>query len=256
MYSILSRGVCVQAFNIRTRTWNRTPAGTSLTKRRGKNAARRAGCRVTTVFLTARCGCVVRRVDFSTTQFLDSATDVTIPAQDLYCVSNRGQPLFFATEVAGGGGGGSVPSPMNSLTDPTALAALGSAVTTTHAGAAIMLAPDNWHVSTLKLYTGSAYVCIFRVLLQLDEVLLFVGDISGLWLTASSVRYRRDFNLYDAIEFYVRSPGESVTLPSASFFLATWNHNSHQVRLADFAQPTSDGWYHVVIPLPVRRDGC
>ena len=51
MYSSLSRGVCVQGFNIRTRTWNRTPAGTSLTKRRGKNAARRAGCRVTTVFL-------------------------------------------------------------------------------------------------------------------------------------------------------------------------------------------------------------
>jgi hypothetical protein len=41
-------------------------------------------------------------VDFGTTQFLDSATDVTIPAPNLYCVSNRGQTVFFGTEVRPG----------------------------------------------------------------------------------------------------------------------------------------------------------
>ena len=65
-------------------------------------------------------------------------------------------------------------------------------------------------------------------------------------------RYRRDFNLYDALEFYVRVTDGSVSLPRVVFFLSTWNHNSQRVNLIDFATSAADGWFRVFIPLNVR----
>jgi hypothetical protein len=82
---------------------------------------------------------------FEHTSYIDAASDVKLPPIHLYAVTNRGQELFFANEIPGAGAGGDV---------PTALTVGGVA----YNGSAIVLTPDNWHVSSLRFYTGSAYV--------------------------------------------------------------------------------------------------
>jgi hypothetical protein len=61
--------------------------------------------------------------------------------------------------MVGGGGGGKVPSPLVTA-DAATVAALGSGAGVASLGSALLLTPDNWHVASLRLYTGSAYVWV------------------------------------------------------------------------------------------------
>ena len=79
-------------------------------------------------------------VRFDQTQYIDSAADIQLLPVHLYAVSSRGEELFFTNELKNAGAGGSVPS----------------ALTLNPNGAALVVSPDNWHVGTLRFYTGSA----------------------------------------------------------------------------------------------------
>ncbi len=88
-------------------------------------------------------------------------------------------------------------------------------------GFALRFAPDHWHTPGYDLYCGSAW--------------------------------RRDFTVYDQIEFYIRTDLPNGVWPT--FSVGTWNHQSNWVSVADFVQGgVVDGfWRRVRIALSVLR---
>jgi endoglucanase len=113
---------------------------------------------------------------------------------NLYAVSNLAAGTFFGHERVGLGNGG---------------------------GHAMMLSPDSWHSSSMRLYCGS--------------------------------HYRRNLDPYDAIEFYFKAISEAAIYPT--FKLGKWNRDSHTLSIRDYIEGgVIDGtWRLVHIPLPDLR---
>eukprot|EP00047_Mylnosiga_fluctuans_P016685 m.55830 g.55830 ORF g.55830 m.55830 type:complete len:2286 (-) comp6720_c0_seq1:67-6924(-) len=115
--------------------------------------------------------------------------------QDLFAVRGQGSCLFYATEVVGQGVGG--------------------------VGSAVLLSPDNWHNSAIKLYCGH------------------MG--------------RRDWSQYDALSFSIRAVGTKIGSPSVS--LTTWDRSSPALPIASYIAggAVTDAYRRVQIPLSALR---
>ena len=117
---------------------------------------------------------------------------------DIFAVSNLAPCTFFGREVLGQGHAG---------------------------GHALLLSPDAWHVSTLRLYCGS--------------------------------QYRRDLSLHDALAFWIKSVGSMAASDSddLALTLGNWEHSSNTVRIRDYMIDgvVGEEWRRVEIPLDALR---